>query len=107
FVLVADLGIVIGSLPPCAACRRSVLTGMSARLLAVASVAFIFSTFARHLIGTPWLELGVVALLAMLGWLIKIVILAIIRADDLRARYSVTLLDELRLQWRLGLAVAV
>ena len=34
-------------------------------------------------------------------------IAAIIRADDLRARYSVTLADEIRVQWRLGLAVGM
>ena len=45
--------------------------------------------------------------LAMLGWLIETVISAIIRADDLRARYSVTLTDELGVQWRLGLAVGM
>ena len=32
---------------------------------------------------------------------------AIISADDLRARYSVTLADEIRVQWRLGLAVGM
>jgi len=39
--------------------------------------------------------------------MIETVIAAIIRADDLRARYSVTLTDEFRVQWRLGLAVGV
>src|SRR5262245_35310080 len=73
-VLVAAIGMVIGSLPHIAAGRRAGLTGMSARLVAVACVAFIFHLFARRLIGTPWLELGAVALLALLGCLIEIVI---------------------------------
>jgi hypothetical protein len=106
-VLVAAIGMAIGSLPHIAAGRRAGLTGMSARLVAVACVAFIFNALARHLIDMPWLALGVMALLAMVGWLIETVISAIIRADDLRARYSVTLSDELRVQWRLGLAVGV
>jgi len=108
-VLVAAIGMVIGSLPHIAAGRRAGLTGMSARLVAVACVAFIFDPLARHLNlnHRPWVALGVIALLAVLGWLIKTVILAIIRAEDLRARYSVTLSDELRVQWRLGLAVVV
>jgi HD domain len=106
-VLVAAIGMVIGSLPHIAAGRRAGLTGMSARLVAVACVAFIFDPLARHLNHRPGVALGVIALLAVLGWLIKTVILAIIRAEDLRARYSVTLLDELRVQWRLGLAVVV
>jgi HD domain-containing protein len=106
-VLVAAIGMVIGSLPHIAAGRRAGLTGMSARLVAVACVALIFTPLARHLIAMPWPALGVMALLATLGWLIKTVISAIIRADDLRAKYSVTLSDELRVQWRLGLAVGV
>jgi hypothetical protein len=106
-VFVAAVGMVIGSLPHIAAGRRAGLTGMSARLVAVASVAFIFHALAGHLTGRPLPALGVIAFLALLGWLIEAVILAIIRADDLRARYSVTLLDELRVQWRLGLAVGV
>src|SRR6266704_1221339 len=57
--------------------------------------------------GTPPLAFVAMAVLAMVGWLIETVISAIIRADDLRARYSVTLSDELRVQWRLGLAVGV
>src|SRR6266568_5589589 len=58
-------------------------------------------------VGTPRLAFVAMAVLAMVGWLIETVISAIIRADDLRARYSVTLSDELRVQWRLGLAVGV
>jgi hypothetical protein len=106
-VLVAAIGMVIGSLPHIAAGRRAGLTAMSARLVAVACVAFIFHPLAGRLIRMPWVALGVMAFLAVLGWLIKTVISAIIRADDLRARYSVTLSDELRVQWRLGLAVGV
>jgi hypothetical protein len=106
-VLVAAIGMVIGSLPHIAAGRRPGLTGMSARLVAVACVAFIFYPLAEHLKDRPWSALGVIAVLAALGWLIESVILAIIRAEDLRARYSVTLSDELRVQWRLGLAVGV
>src|SRR5260221_4219590 len=98
---------VIGSLPHIAAGRRAGLTAMSARLVAVACVAFRFHALVGHLIGMPWVALGVMAFLAVVGWLIEPVISAIIRADDLRARYSVTLSDELRVQWRLGLAVGV
>jgi response regulator RpfG family c-di-GMP phosphodiesterase len=47
------------------------------------------------------------AVLATLAWLLETVITAVIRAEDLRARYSVTLADELRVQWRLGLAVGI
>jgi hypothetical protein len=108
-VLVAAVGMVIGSLPHIAAGRRAGLTGMSARLVAVTCVAYAFSRLPNllHLITNRWLALGVVAALAAFGWLIETVISAIIRADDLRARYSVTLADEIRVQWRLGLAVGM
>ncbi len=106
-VVVAATGMVVGSLPHIAAGRRAGLTGMSARLVAVACVAVAFHPLAAHLIHRRWLALGVLAVLAALGWLIETVIAAVIRADDLRARYSVTLTDEIRVQWRLGLAVGV
>src|SRR5712672_2473432 len=50
-VLVAAIGMVIGSLPHIAAGRRAGLTAMSARLVAVACVAFIFHPLAGRLIG--------------------------------------------------------
>jgi hypothetical protein len=108
-VMVAAVGMVIGSLPHIAAGRRAGLTGMSARLVAVTCVAYAFSRLPHllHLISNRWLALGVLAALATLGCLIEAVISAIIRADDLRARYSVTLADEIRVQWRLGLAVGM
>jgi HD domain len=108
-VLVAAIGMIVGSLPHIAAGRRAGLTGMSARLVAVTCVALVFHPLASNLTAPAmrWAALGVLALLATLGWLIETVISAIIRADDLRARYSVTLTDEIRVQWRLGLAVGV
>ena len=106
-VIVAAIGMALGSLPHIAAGRRAGITGMSARLVAVACVAFLFSAVRQHVIGSAWLAFAVMAILAMLGWLIETVISAIIRADDLRARYSVTLSDELGVQWRLGLAVGM
>jgi hypothetical protein len=108
-VVVAAAGMVVGSLPHIAAGRRAGLTGMSARLVAVACVAVAFNPLAQdlHLISRPWLALGVVGGLALCGCLIETVIAAVIRADDLRARYSVTLADEIRVQWRLGLAVGM
>ena len=107
-VFVAAIGMVLGSLPHIAAGRRAGVTGLSARLVAVACVAGLFSPFTGYLAAGPaWTACAVMVILAMLGWLIETVISAIIRADDLRARYSVTLTDELGVQWRLGLAVGM
>ena len=106
-VLVAALGMALGSLPHIAAGRRAGAAGMAARLLAVTVVAFAFHALDPDLMDSAWLAFAVMALLALFGWLIETVISAIIRADDLRAKYSVTLTDEMGVQWRLGLAVAV
>src|SRR6266700_1644304 len=54
-VLVAAVGMVLGSLPHIAAGRRAGITGMSARLVAVACVAFIFHPLIKHLLDMPWL----------------------------------------------------
>jgi hypothetical protein len=108
-VAVAALGMALGALPHIAAGRPAGVTGMSARLLAVALVAFIFRPLAS-MIWMPdrwYVAFGVMAVLATLAWLFETVIIAVIRAEDLRARYSVTLADEVRVQWRLGLAVGI
>jgi hypothetical protein len=106
-VIVAAGAMALGSLPHVAAGRRAGITGMSARLVAVGCVAGLFSVVSRYMGDSAWIAFALMAILAMLGWLIETVISAIIRADDLRARYSVTLSDELRVQWRLGLAVGM
>jgi HD domain len=108
-VAVAALGMALGALPHITAGRPAGITGISARLVAVALVAFIF----RPLANTIWashrwyVAFGVMAVLATLAWLLETLIIAVIRAEDLRARYSVTLADEIRVQWRLGLAVGI
>jgi len=54
----------------------------------------------------PWeLAFAIMVLLVFFGWLIDTVIAALIRADDVGARFAVAMLDEIRLQWPLGLAV--
>jgi response regulator RpfG family c-di-GMP phosphodiesterase len=82
---------------------------MCVRLIAIAVVAAIFRPLANSgMFGSGLLApCAVMAVLATLAWLIETVIAAVIRADDLRARYSVTFRDEAKVQWRLGLAVGV
>jgi len=104
-ITVTAIGMTVGALPHIAAGRPAGLTGMCTRLLAVACVAFIFRPVVSHLVH-PWpLAFAVMALLLVLGWLIETTIGALIRADDVGARFSVAIRDEMRLQWRLGLAV--
>jgi hypothetical protein len=108
-IAVAAIGMTLGALPHVAAGRPLGLTGMCTRLVTVAGVAFIF----RPLADSPfvfkmahwWVALTVMAALVLLGWLIETLIGALIRADDVGARFSVALGDEMRVQWPLGAAV--
>jgi len=107
-VAVAAVGMALGAVPHIAAGRPAGVTAMSARLLAVAFVAAIFRPLAEdNLLSRPYTAFAVMVVLGTLAWLLETVIAAVIRAEDLRARYSVTLSDELRVQWRLGLAVGM
>jgi hypothetical protein len=106
-VAVAATGMAVGALPHIAAGRSAGLTGMCTRLVAVSCVAFIF----RPIVSAGFNQLPVVAKLPviaavfLLGWLVDALVGALIRADDVGARFSVAIRDEIRLQWPLGLSV--
>ncbi len=106
-IAVAAVAMTIGALPHMAAGRPVGLTGMASRLVAVSCVAFIFRPLAGlHLIaGQWWLAASVMTVLVIFGCLIDAVIGALIRADDLGAKFGVALWDEMRVQWPLGAAV--
>jgi HD domain len=106
-VAVTAIGMTVGALPHLAAGRPAGVAGMAARLLAVALVAFAFRPLAgqtmlsRHV----WLALAVMAGLIVAGLLTECVIRALIRADALRAKFRVALVDEVRVPAPLGAAV--
>ncbi len=107
-VAVTAAGMTIGALPHVAAGRPAGLTGMATRLLAVAAVAFAFRPpmLYHHVISHDWgVTVAMMAFLVLIGWLVDAVIGALIRADDLRARFSVALWDEMNVQWPLGASV--
>jgi HD domain len=106
-VAVAAIGMIVGALPHILAGRPAGLTGMGTRLVAVSCVAFIFRPIvSAGLFNTPWeAEISVIALVFLLGWLVDTLVGALIRADDVGARFSVAMRDEMRLQWPLGLSV--
>jgi hypothetical protein len=108
-IAVAAIGMTLGALPHAAAGRPLGLTGMCTRLVTVACVAFIFRPLARQMFINRhshwWVALIVMGALVLFGWLIETLIGALIRADDVGARFSVALWDELRVQWPLGAAV--
>jgi hypothetical protein len=106
-VAVAAIGMAVGALPHVVAGRPAGLTGMCTRLVAVSCVAFIF----RPIVSASFLKLpaavliSVIALVFLVGWLVDTLVAALIRADDVGARFSVAMRDEIRLQWPLGLSV--
>jgi hypothetical protein len=106
-ITVSAIGMTVGALPHIAAGRPAGLTGMCTRLITVACVAFIFRMFVSvSFVDKPWeFAFSIMALLVILGWLVETMVGALIRADDVGARFSVAMWDEMRLQWPLGLAV--
>jgi hypothetical protein len=105
-IAVAAVGMTVGALPHIAAGRPAGVTGICARIVAVACAAGIFRPFVPDILQRPWYLAGaIMALLVFLGWLVDTVVGALIRADDVGARFSIAMLDEIRLQWPLGLAV--
>ncbi len=110
-IAVTAVGMTVGAMPHIAAGRPAGVTGMATRLVAVACVAFAFRPIAgAEVIGEPgrwWVAFAVMAVLVAVGWLVEATIGALIRADDLHARFSVALWDEMRLQLPLGAAVGV
>jgi hypothetical protein len=106
-IAVAAIAMTIGALPHMAAGRPVGLTGMASRLVAVSCVAFAFRPLTSiHLIVNQWwLAAIVMTVLVIFGCLVDAIIGALIRADDLGARFGVALWDEMRVQWPLGAAV--
>ncbi len=108
-IAVTAVGMTLGALPHIAAGRRPAVTGMASRLVAVGCVAFIFRPFATSpVLNAPrnwWIALAAMVLMAAICWLVEAVIGALIRADDLGARFSVALWDEMRALLPLGVAV--
>ena len=106
-VAVTAIAMLVGAVPHLAVGRPAGLAAMAARLVAVAVVAAIFRPLAASspIAGHWWADLPVMLSLVILAWLIEAVIAALVRTDVLRARFSVALADELRMQFPLGAAV--
>jgi hypothetical protein len=108
-IAVTAVGMTLGALPHIAAGRSAGLTGMASRLVVIGCVAFIFRPFATSQLLNAhrnwWIALLAMAVMAAFCWLTEAVIGALIRADDLGARFSVALWDEMWVLLPLGAAV--
>ena len=106
-VTVAAIGMIIGALPHLAVGRAARVSGMAARLLCIACVAYIFRPLAgvasvdRH-----WgLAFSLMTSLTVVALLLEAVLTALLRVDEQQARFRVALVDEMRVQLPLGAAV--
>jgi hypothetical protein len=106
-VTVTAIGMIVGAMPHLAVGRPARMGGMAARLLAVASVAFLFRPLAKDsVVKLHWgVALPLMASLVILALLVEAVLSALMRADEQRAMFRVVLTDELRIQLPLGAAV--
>jgi HD domain len=106
-VTVTAIGMIIGALPHLAVGRPAKVSSMASRLLCVACVAFIFRPLAGNgAVVTHWgLAFSLMTSLAVLALLLEVVLTALVRVDEQRARFPVALVDEMRVQLPLGAAV--
>jgi HD domain len=106
-VTVTAIGMIIGAMPHLAVGRPARVGAMAARLLAVASVAFLFRPLAaKSVVDDNWkVDLALMLPLVILALLVEVVLSALMRADEQRARFWVSLVDEMRVQGALGAAV--
>jgi hypothetical protein len=106
-VTVTAIGMLVGAIPHLAVGRPARIGAMAARLLAVASVAFLFRPLAGNAdVDNDWrIALPLMASLVILALLVEALLSALMRADEQRAMFRVVLVDELRVQLPLGVAV--
>jgi hypothetical protein len=106
-VTVTAIGMIIGAMPHLAVGRPAKVGAMASRLLAVATVAFLFRPLAKNAyVAHNWgISLLLMASLVILALLVEVVLSALLRADEQRAMFWVVLVDELRVQAPLGAAV--
>ncbi|MBV9094732.1 MAG: HD domain-containing protein [Streptosporangiaceae bacterium] len=107
-VTVTAIGMIAGALPHLAAGRPARVRGMALRLLSVACVALVFRPIAGNAdVVKNWgLAFSLMTSLAVAAVLLEVVLTAVLRVDEQRARFRVALVDEMRVQLPLGAAVA-
>ena len=106
-VTVATIGMIIGALPHLAVGRPARVSGMAARLLCVACVAYIFRPLAGiDAVDRHWVvAFSLMTSLAVVALLLEAVLTALLQVDEQRARFRVALVDEMHVQLPLGAAV--
>jgi hypothetical protein len=101
-VTVTAVGMAIGSLPHIAVGRSPSIDAMARRLLSVAMVAFCFRPIADSWLHDMWgVVLAAMAVLVICSCALDVTIAAMIRAETVRIRFGIALVDEVRAKLRL------
>jgi HD domain len=106
-VTITAIAMIVGALPHLAVGRPAKVSSMASRLLCVAFVAFIFRPLAGNgAVVRDWgLAFSLMTSLTVVALLLEVVLTALMRVDEQRARFRVALVDEMRVQLPLGAAV--
>ncbi|MFB9724169.1 HD-GYP domain-containing protein [Planobispora longispora] len=109
-VAVLAVGMIAGALPHLAVGRPPQLDAMARRLVTGALLAFAYRPLAgplREMTEENWTPvLGVMAALTMVTLHLDVLLASVLRAERVRAAFSVAVHDELRMAAPLGVAVA-
>jgi hypothetical protein len=101
-VTVTAVGMLIGSLPHIAVGRSPRLDAMARRLVTVSIVALCFRPIAGSPLRDAWQWMLVaMAALVICSCMIDVTIAAMIRAETVRTRFGIALVDEIRAKIRL------
>jgi HD domain len=101
-VTVTAVGMLIGSLPHIAVGRSPRLDAMARRLVTVSIVALCFRPIADSALHDAWeWMLAAMAALVICSCMIDVTIAAMIRAESVRTRFGIALVDEIRAKMRL------
>jgi hypothetical protein len=101
-VTVTAVGMAIGCLPHIAVGRSPRIDAMARRLLSVSIVAFCFRPIANSWLHDMWgVTLAAMAALVICSCVLDVVIAAMIRAETVRIRFGIALVDEVRAKLRL------
>jgi hypothetical protein len=101
-VTVTAVGMAIGCLPHIAVGRSPRIDAMARRLLSVAIVAFCFRPIADSWLHDMWgVMLAAMAALVICSCVLDVTIASMIRAETVRIRFGIALVDEVRAKLRL------
>ncbi|TDQ53555.1 HD-GYP domain-containing protein [Actinorugispora endophytica] len=107
-IAVVAVGLALGELPHIMVGRVPRWGDLARRLLNVSAVVLVFKSLAAAVDQDGplwWLSLVLMAVVVVAAWALDSVAAAAVRADRLRTRFRVAVLDEMRAQLAIGMAI--